>query len=89
MWDPVGALDDADKWILGVKTAFKFIDWVEELDPSVLLVGDTSPTTSAEGLEHLAVSSEGKAGMWRFTLITLKHLEVGRGRGGPGGQGWR
>jgi undecaprenyl diphosphate synthase len=52
------------------KAAFvKFIDWVEGQDASVLLVGDTGSSAFPEGLEHLTVPEEGRAGRRRLNLL--------------------
>ncbi len=47
----------------------KFIDWVENQDVSILLVGDTSSTVFPEGLEHLTVPAEGRARRRRLNLL--------------------
>lgn len=52
------------------KAAFvTFIDWIENKDVSVLLVGDTRSASFPEGLEHLAVPGEGRDAKRRLNLL--------------------
>ncbi len=52
------------------KAAFlTFLDWVEERDVSLLLVGDTRSTVFPRGLEHLAVPEEGREKRRRLNLL--------------------
>ena len=62
----------------------KFIDWVENQDASVLLVGDTGSTVFPEELKHLAVPEEGRDRETAPQPPRQLQLEVGRGRGDPG-----
>ena len=52
------------------KGAFiRFLDWVEERDVSLLIVGDTSSSIFPKGLERLTEPEEGRAGRRRLNLL--------------------
>ena len=52
------------------KAAFlTFIEWIQGMDVSVLLVGDTRSAAFPRGLEHLAVPEEGRETRRRLNLL--------------------